>query len=81
MVDLKDPRTVVKWLKNCNEDPKTPDRCHRCPYGIFANGGGEHSCMDELHSAPPASSSGRSNRPGRDNNVEQSEYPKCSEEI
>lgn len=51
MVDLKNPRTVVKWLRNCNEDPKEPDRCHRCPYGIYANGGGEHTCMDELHRA------------------------------
>ena len=51
VIDLKNPRTVVKWLRNCNEDPKEPDRCHRCPYGIYADGGGEYTCMDELHRA------------------------------
>ena len=51
MVDLKSPKTIAKWLRRCVEDPKEPDRCHRCPYGIYASSDAEYNCMDELHRA------------------------------
>lgn len=52
MIDLKNnPRVIAKWLRRCVEDPDEPDRCHRCPYGIYASGDQELNCMDELHRA------------------------------
>lgn len=49
--DKDDPRMVARWLRRCVEDPKEPDRCYCCPFGLYTSLDGERNCIDELHIA------------------------------
>lgn len=42
--DKYDAAIVVRWLRQCSEDPLVADRCHSCPFDD-----GVHNCMDYLH--------------------------------